>query len=110
MPGTTQKLLVALFRIERDRLAAWGTWREVKDEKKIGPLKYFGFLFFFSFFLFFFFFLTKWQDLSVEENRINIVKIILKLKLDKQKVGGHRKDLKVSKPDIIHARILRKLL
>lgn len=80
MPGTTQKLLVAMFRIKRYRLTAWGNWSEVKDKKRKNNSNIF--------------FFTKRQDLSAEESRINIVQIILKLKLEKQKVSGHLEALK----------------
>lgn len=55
-------------------------------------------------------FFTERQALSAEENRIDIVKIISKLKLDEQKVSGYLEALKGSRPDIFHARILKKLL
>lgn len=34
MPETTQKLSVAMFRMKRERLTAWGTWYKVKDEER----------------------------------------------------------------------------
>lgn len=84
---TTQKLLVAMFRIKRHRLTTWGTGARLRmrRERTTQTLCYF----------------TKRQGLPAEENRINIVQIILKLKLDKQKVSGHLEALKVSTPDII---------
>lgn len=42
IPGMAQKLLVAMFRTKRDRLTAWGTWYQVKDEnRKENHLSYF---------------------------------------------------------------------
>lgn len=87
MPGTTQKLSAAMFRIKRGRLTTWGTGTRLRMRRKRTTQ--------------IFYFFTKRQDLSAEENRINIVQIILKLKLDKQKVSGHLEALKVSTPDII---------
>lgn len=34
MLGTTQKLLVAMFRIKKYRLTAWGNWSKVKNKKR----------------------------------------------------------------------------
>lgn len=55
-------------------------------------------------------FFTRRQALSTEENRIDIIKILLKLKLEKQKVSNYLEALEASKPDIFHARILKILV
>lgn len=92
MPGTAQRLLVAVCRTNRDRLGA-----RLKRRKERRTTRVFCFF-------------TKRQDLSAEESRINIVKIILELKLDAQNVSGYLEALKVFRPDIFHTRILEKPL
>lgn len=76
MPGTTQKLSVAMFRIKKTGSlhGELGAKLKMRAERRTTQVVCF---------------FTKRQDLSAEDNRINIVKTILKLKLDKQKVSGH---------------------
>lgn len=99
MSGTTQKLLVAMFRFKKTGtlLAELGARLKMRRERRTTEV--------------FCFFTFSRRDLSAEENRIDVVKVILKLTLSKQKVSSHLEALKVSKPgNIFHARILKKLL
>ena len=97
MPETTQKLLVAMLRIKKTGSLLEELCARLKTRKEKRTTEVFVSL-------------PKRQDLSAEKNRINIVKMILRLTLNKQKVSSHLKSLKVSKPDILHTRILKKLL
>lgn len=97
MPETTQKLLVAMLRIKETGSLLEELCARLKTRKEKRTTEVFVSL-------------PKRQDLSAEKNRINIVKMILRLTLNKQKVSSHLKALKVSKPDILHTRILKKLL
>jgi hypothetical protein len=76
-------------------LTDWGTWCKVtmRWQRRLAQI---------------FCVFTNRQDLSTEEKRNNIAKIILKLKLHRQNVGGHQEVFKVSIPDSFHAKILKK--